>query len=46
MYENKIIKKNEENFYDGSVDEKDKISPAYINMQNPKFIEIDNLYYS
>ena len=43
---NKIIKKNEENFYDGSVDEKDKISPAYINMQNPKFIEIDNLYYS
>ena len=26
--------------------DKDKISPAYINMQNPKYLEIDNLYYS
>ena len=24
----------------------DKISPAYINLQNPKYIEIDNLYYA
>ena len=24
----------------------DKISPAYINLQNPKYIELDNLYYS
>lgn len=24
----------------------DKISPAYISLQNPKYIEIDNLYYS
>ena len=27
-------------------DEKDYISPSYINMQNPKFIEIDNMYYA
>ena len=38
----KIIK----NFYSGIFTEKDFISPAYINMQNPKYIEIDNLYYS
>lgn len=25
---------------------KDKISPAYINLNNPKYIEIDNMYYS
>ena len=33
-------------FLSGSISEKDKISPAYINLQNPKYIEIDNLYYS
>lgn len=38
----KIIKK----FYSGIFSKKDFISPAYINMQNPKYIEIDNLYYS
>ena len=27
------------------MNKKDKISPAYINMQNPKYLEIDNLYY-
>ena len=30
----------------GIFSKKDLISPAYINMQNPKYIEIDNLYYS
>ena len=25
---------------------KDKIAPAYINLKNPKYIEIDNLYYA
>ncbi len=25
---------------------KDKISPAYINLNNPRYIEIDNMYYS
>ena len=32
--------------YEGTIFEKDKISPSYINMQNPKYIEIDNLYYA
>ena len=25
---------------------KDKLAPAYISIKNPKFIEIDNMYYS
>ena len=33
-------------FIKGSILEKDLISPSYINMQNPKYIEIDNLFYS
>ena len=45
-----ILKKNKkeikDNFFEGSRDEKDKIAPAYISMQNPKYLEIDNLYYS
>ena len=28
------------------VTEKDNFSPSYINMQNPKYIEIDNFYYA
>ena len=44
---NKKEKNNsDENFYLGSVDSKDKISPAYINLQNPKYIEIDNIFYA
>ena len=27
------------------MDEKDYISPSYVNMQNPKYLEIDDLYY-
>lgn len=30
----------------GTFSQKDKVSPAYINLNNPKFIEIDNIYYS
>ncbi|MDO5555895.1 MAG: hypothetical protein Q4G09_04460 [Clostridia bacterium] len=26
--------------------QKDSISPAYINLNNPKYIELDNMYYS
>lgn len=26
--------------------DKDRIAPAYINIENPKYIEIDNLYYA
>ncbi len=33
-------------FLKGTIFEKDKISPAYINIQNPKYIEIDNIYYT
>ena len=33
-------------FIKGSITPKDLISPAYINMQNPKYLEIDNLFYS
>ena len=39
-------KENNENFYLGVVTEKDNFSPSYINMQNPKYIEIDNFYYA
>ena len=40
--------KNKKNlkFIKGSISEKDIISPSYINMQNPKYIEVDNLFYS
>lgn len=42
--ENKKINKN--NFYKGTRNLQDNIAPAYINMKNPKYLEIDNLYYS
>lgn len=34
------------NKIDGIFTQKDEISPAYISLENPKFIEIDNIYYS
>ena len=34
------------NFFSGIFSKKDLISPAYVNMQNPKYFEVDNLYYS
>lgn len=39
-------KKMELEIFKGSFSKKDEISPAYINIKNPKYIEIDNLYYS
>ena len=30
---------------EGSISDKDRIAPTYINLENPKYIEIDNLYY-
>lgn len=30
----------------GTFSETDKISPSYINLKNPKYLEIDNLYYA
>ena len=44
---NQINKKEiQENFFEGTRNEIDNISPAYINLQNPKYIEIDNLFYA
>ena len=34
------------NFFSGIFSKKDLISPAYVNIQNPKYFEVDNLYYS
>ena len=42
----KIEKENSWEIYEGSINEKDKISPTYINLNNPKLIEIDEVYYS
>ena len=43
-------KSNEKNikldFEDGTFKEKDDIGPSYINFSNPKYIEIDDIYYS
>ena len=41
--EKKEIK--ESSFYDGTTNVKDDIAPAYINLSNPKYIEIDNFFY-
>ena len=44
---NNIRKKiNEKNKIDGTFSDKDFLSPSYINLTNPKYIEIDNLFYS
>ena len=42
------IKENKKinHFINGIFSKKDSISPVYINMQNPKYFEVDNLYYS
>jgi len=38
--------KKEEKELEGVFINRDKISPSYVNLNNPKFIEIDNIYYS
>ena len=46
---NKIKIKNkikEKNNLEGIFTKKDYLSPSYINLSNPKYIEIDNLFYS
>lgn len=44
------IKTNKTNYrnilYKGGFNTKDYIAPAYINIMNPKYLEIDNVYYS
>lgn len=50
ILERYLKKENKNNFctqlYKGMITEKDVISPSYINMSNPKFIEINGIYYS
>ena len=41
-----LFKIKENRKISGLFTQKDEISPAYINLNNPKFIEIDNIYYS
>ena len=43
---NKLLKKDENKFLEGSFNNNDFISPSYINLKNPKYIEIDGIYYS
>ena len=44
---NKMPKKENKNTkLEGIFTTKDLLSPSYINLSNPKYIEIDNLFYS
>lgn len=46
---NKIInnkEKNNKKINSGFFSEKDFISPTYINLKNPKYLEIDEYFYS
>ncbi len=38
--------KNNTSFLQGTFSQKDYLSPSYINLLNPKYIEIDNMYFS
>lgn len=38
--------KNIEEFYAGILETKDKMAPSYINNKNPKYLEIDEKFYS
>ena len=44
----KIQKNNKEkiNFLEGTISDNDFLAPSYINLSNPKYIEIDNNYFS
>ena len=39
-------KNNKIELYDGCFNNSDYIAPSYINMMNPKYLEIDNVFYS
>ena len=43
---NNKIEYNKLEFMEGVIKESDIISPSYINLQNPKLVEIDEVYYS
>jgi len=42
---NRNVKEDINSIYEGSISLKDKISPYYINIKNPKYLEINNIYY-
>lgn len=46
MIENLFKNLKEINYKNGIFKEKDELSPSYISLKNPKFLEIDNKYYS
>lgn len=39
-------KKEKENFLQGAMTLKDKLAPSYINLSNPKYIEVEGKYYA
>ena len=39
-------KKEKLNFLEGTISDNDFLAPSYINLTNPKYIEIDNNYFS
>ena len=47
IIKNKKEKNKNNNLFliEGGIKDKDIIAPSYINLENPKYIEIDNLYY-
>jgi len=48
IFKNKLIKNKENSWeiYEGGIKSEDEISPTYINLNNPRYIEIDEIYYS
>ena len=47
ILKNKENKKSEElEFLSGTFNVQDYLSPSYFNMENPRYIEIDNMFYS
>ena len=46
MIKNLLKKLKDINYKNGIFKEKDELSPSYISLKNPKFIEMDNKYYS
>ena len=49
LFKKFLKNKNVENsweIYEGGIQNKDEISPTYINLNNPKYMEIDEVFYS
>jgi len=42
----KKVETEEKDFLKGCYTQKDYLSPDYVNLNNPKYIEIDNIFYS